>query len=254
VPGTHAIPGRLYELASASSDEPTSRLVIVSYGFNDNQFRAQHITKAIAALGYRVFTWDYRGRDGSKGRITDLAGHVQDLRALIDYWSSNSLVTPGEVYLCGWSLGGMVSIIAGLADDRVKKLFVWSTWSDLRRRVLWRVYANPLAFLRYLFKGELLHVSRKVNEEVSPVHFAKRLDRENGGPGKLEALVNAKLFMCHVKNDSIIGFDNFKENARAFHLSSANQYVFKKGSHMIIRKETIVVGLLSRFFTGGGDG
>jgi pimeloyl-ACP methyl ester carboxylesterase len=251
VPGTHAIPGKLYQLAEGAKDEAPGRLVIVSYGFNDNQFRAQHIAKAIAVLGYRVFTWDYRGRDASKGKITDLRGHVEDLRALIDYWTGNSLVSSGEMYLCGWSLGGMVSIIAGLADDRVKKLFVWSTWSDLRRRVLWRVYTNPLALLRYLFKGELVYVSRKDNEAVSPVHFARRMDRETGGTGALEALVRAKLFMCHVKNDSIIGFDNFKENTKAFHLPDTNKFVFKKGSHMIIRKETIVLGLLSRFFNGG---
>ncbi|HME54800.1 MAG TPA: alpha/beta fold hydrolase [Candidatus Lokiarchaeia archaeon] len=249
VPGDHVIPGKLYQLSSTMNESVPGKLIIVSYGINDNQFRAQHIAKALAALGYRVFTWDYRGRDESKGKITDLLGHVQDLRTLIEFWSNNSLVDAGEVYLCGWSLGGMVSIIAGLADDRVRKLFVWSTWSDLRRRVLWRVYVNPLVVLRYLFKGELLYVSRKTNEEVSPVHYARNLEREKGGREYLEMLVKSKLFMCHAKNDSIIGFDNFKENASALHLPQTNQFVFKKGSHMVIRKETIIVGLLSRFFT-----
>lgn len=247
VPGIHEIPGKLYQLASQTNDNSPGKLIIVSYGINDNQFRAQHIAKALAALGYHVFTWDYRGRE-RKGKITDFLGHVQDLRILIDYWSNNSLVIAGQLYLCGWSLGGMVSIIAGLADDRVKKLFIWSTWSDLRRRVLWRIYANPLTFLRYLFKGELFYVSRKINEEVSPVHYARRLEREKGGREKLESLVNKKLFICHAKNDSIIGFDNFKENARTLHLPEDNQFVFKKGSHMVIRKETIIIGLLSRFF------
>ena len=248
VPGIHAIPGKLYRLASAMPEDAPGKLVILSYGFNDNQFRAQHMAKALAVLGYHVCTWDYRGRDESKGKITDLPSHVQDLRVLIDYWASNSMVFPGEVYLCGWSLGGMVSIIAGLADDRVKKIFVWSTWSDLRRRVLWRVYVNPFAVLRYLFKGELLYVSSKVNEEVSPVHYAWRMEREDGGREKLETLVKTKLFMCHANNDSIIGVDNFKENARAMHLPEANQHVFTNGSHMMIRKETAIIGLLSRFF------
>jgi pimeloyl-ACP methyl ester carboxylesterase len=250
-PDGRKISGVMHEPASFQGSGKSRGLVIASYGFNDNQFRATHFAQGIAAASFSVFTWDYRGRGTTSGRITDLEGHVTDLRSLIDHFSQPCIKDGRAVFLLGWSMGGMVSILAGLNDERVDKVFAWSTWSDLRKRVLWRIYVNPFALLRYFFKGELLYVSRETNKNVSPVHYFESLSRELGGKDKVVALASAKLFLCHARNDTLVGFDNFSENARWLQLSKDNQFMFKKGSHLMIRKEPIIIGLACRHFSGG---
>nr|MDO8111006.1 alpha/beta fold hydrolase [Candidatus Sigynarchaeota archaeon] len=245
------ISGILYQPVNDRDNPTPKKMIIVSYGFNDNLFRAQHIARSLAAAGFTALTWDYRGRGKTRGRITDLEGHLDDLRSLITHWSKEAITQHAQLYLCGWSMGGMLSINAGLGDDRVSRIFTWSTWSDLRRRVLWRLYINPFTLLRYLFKGELLYVSRQRNLKVSPVHYALRIAQDCGGQQNLQALVNEKLFMCHARNDTLVGYDNFKENVRAFSLPPSNQFIFKKGSHLLVRKESILIGLMYRFFNGG---
>ncbi len=251
VPGGRQINGIMHEPVIHKGIIKSRGFIIASYGFNDNQFRADHIAQALAAAGFSVFTWDYRGRGGTRGRITDLEGHVADLNGLIDHFSEPRTIDSRPVFLLGWSMGGMVSILAGLHNEKVDKIFTWSTWSDLRKRVLWRIYANPFALLRYLFKGELLYVSRESNEKVSPVHYFEALARNLGGKDKVVALARAKLFLCHARNDTLVGFDNFVENARWLQLPQSNHITFKKGSHLMLRKEPILVGLACRHFSGG---
>lgn len=246
------ISGAMHEPAMPASPASRADLVIASYGFNDNQFRAMHVAQALAAAGYRVFTWDYRGRGETPGKITDLEGHVADLRGLVTHFYQAGLGSLHNLHLLGWSMGGMASIIAGLADERVDKIFAWSTWSDLRKRVLWRIYANPFALLRYFFKGELLHVSRSMNVRVSPVHYFDTLARCMGCKEKVVALARDKLFLCHARNDTLVGHDNFVENVRWLQLPRENQITFKKGSHLMIRKEPALIGLACRHFSGTG--
>ncbi len=252
VPGSRQISGIMHEPVIHEEIGKDRGLVIASYGFNDNQFRANHIAKALAAAGFSVLTWDYRGRGATRGRITDLEGHVADLRLLIDHFSRPSITASRPIHLLGWSVGGMVSILAGLHNEKVDKIFAWSTWSDLRKRVLWRIYANPFTLLRYFFKGELPHVSREANKNVSPVHYFEILARDLGGKDKVIALARAKLFLCHAKNDTLVGFDNFVENTRWLQLPQGNYLTFKKGSHLMLRKEPILVGLACHHFAGGG--
>jgi pimeloyl-ACP methyl ester carboxylesterase len=252
LPGGERIHGILHASSMRDNVTPSKGFIIASYGFSDNQFRAQHIAKAFAAAGYTIFTWDYRGRGERKGKITDLQGHVNDLQLLIDHFTRTRMSKDAPIFLLGWSMGGMVSIHAGLTDDRVQKIFAWSTWSDLRKRVLWRIYVNPFSFLRYLLRGELLFASKQFNQAVSPVHFFKNLARQLGAKEKVTALAHKKLFLCHARNDTLVGFDNFKENARWLQLPRDNYLVLKRGSHLMIRKEPILVGLACRHFSRGG--
>jgi pimeloyl-ACP methyl ester carboxylesterase len=245
------ISGIIHEPSGQKGIGKCRGLVIVSYGFNDNQFRATHIAQSLAAAGFSVLTWDYRGRGATRGRITDLEGHVADLRYLIDHFSQPGTNDGRPVFLLGWSMGGMISIQAGLHNEKVDKIFAWSTWSDLRKRVLWRIYANPFTLLRYLFKGELLYVSRETNKKVSPVHYFESLSLVLGGKDKVVALARAKLFLCHARNDTLVGFDNFVENARWLQLPQSNHITFKKGSHLMLRKEPILIGLACHHFSGG---
>ncbi|MBN2149882.1 MAG: alpha/beta fold hydrolase [Candidatus Lokiarchaeota archaeon] len=251
VAGGNRISGVMHEPAAANGAPNSLGLVIASYGFNDNQFRANHVVQAIAAAGFSVLSWDYRGRGATRGRITDLEGHVADLKSLIEHFARPTAGDGRPIFLLGWSVGGMVSIHAGLHDEKVRKIFAWSTWSDLRRRVLWRIYANPFALLRYLFKGGLLHVSRETNEMVSPIHYFESLARDLGGKDKVAALAREKLFLCHARNDTLVGFDNFEENSRWLRLPPANYLTFKKGSHLMLRKEPVLIGLACRHFSGG---
>ncbi|MFX0101339.1 MAG: alpha/beta hydrolase family protein [Candidatus Hodarchaeota archaeon] len=226
--------------------------IIVSYGLNDNQQRAHHIARALAVAGFTVFTWDYRGKGKNKGRITDFTGHIEDLSNLIDYWHEHSDGSNSRIHLCGWSLGGMVSIIAGLDNEKIEKIFTWSTWSDLRKNVLWKTYVNPFAFLRYLFKGQLMVVSKDQNEKISPLHYFKRLSGNFESKEKFLSFTRERLFICHSKDDDIISFKNFEENAEFLEFTEDNYFIFQRGSHLMLRKEPVLIGLIHKFFKGAG--
>ncbi len=90
-----------------------------------------------------------------------------------------------------------------------------------------------------------------MNKIVSPVHYFESLAQQLGGKDKVLALARAKLFLCHARNDTLVGFDNFVENSRWLQLPRENQIIFKKGSHLMIRKEPIIIGLACRHFSGG---
>jgi pimeloyl-ACP methyl ester carboxylesterase len=247
IPGWREIHGLLYHDRDLIG--PGQGFIILSYGYNDNQFRARHIASGLAVAGFYVFVWDYRGREGTKGRITDLGGHLDDLTQVISFWQDHLPVPGSQIFIAGWSLGGTLSIIAGLQDPRVARVFAWSAWFDLRRNVLWRIYANPFALLRYLLKGELLTTSKRVNEIVSPRYVLQHLALDLGGMDRVQGLAAEKLFLCHARDDKLVGFENFRYNKDMLHLGNHNTYVFSKGAHFLIRSEPAVLGMIYRFFT-----
>ncbi|MHA1999163.1 MAG: alpha/beta hydrolase family protein [Promethearchaeota archaeon] len=265
VVGRDAIEGYLYQRSLPRSDSGKESfnqkddkmkvenggadLVIISYGFNDSIEKSFHFINALVIAGFRVFCWNYKGIGKSHGRITKFQDHISSLKNIIVYWSKILGSSGACIHLCGWSLGGMVSLIAGLDNDKVKGIFAWSTWSDLKRRVLWRVYLNPIALIRYAFKGKLFFIGSKVNEMVSPLYFIRDLRKKYSDTRNFHDLVSNKVFLCHARDDRLVSFPNFRDNMEALELDEKNYFIFNSGGHLLLKKEAILLGLMLEHFT-----
>ncbi len=246
----HVTDGVLYLPDRGASGGQASKhsLVIVSHGLNDNLFRAKPFAQALSAAGYAVLTWNYRKKGRARGKITDFKAHVADLREILDSWNPPECIDRARVHLCGWSLGGMVSLIAGFPHPNVVKIFAWSTWANLTEGVLQPLYKNPFAVLRYFFKGQLVFPDDDTNDSISPAIYFSRM-KQIMGEARFKEDARRKVFLCHAKDDDTVRFPNFEANMAALELPPENTHVFSKGSHLMARKETVLLGLASKFFS-----
>jgi len=244
--GGRVISGLIHLPTELEHDQ--KKLIVISYGMNDSQKRAFHFAQALVAAGFKVLTWDYRGKGKNKGRITDFKGHIEDLKSIINFLSKSDDFIDHSLYLVGWSLGGMVSLAAGIGNSHIKKIFIWSTWSDLKKNVLKPIRRNPITFLRYMAKRQLISVTDEENKQLSPMHLIKRYkSRVRSSDGPHEDLFK-KVFISHAENDKIVKIKNFWENINELCLPEDNYVLFKKGSHLMIRKKPILLALVIRFF------
>lgn len=248
--GDTTIPGQLHEPLHLQDRGPRG-FIIASHGINDTPARAMHWILGMVAAGFAVFTWEYRGRGGRKGRVTDMAGHVQDLATVIGFCHEHLAGgARGRLHLVGWSLGGMASILAGMEDPRVGRIFAWSTWSRLGS-VLWRIYANPVSLIRYAVKGQLAFMREQDRDEVSPARHIGAL-KARIGKEPFRKTVAPKLFLAHARDDRLVPVANFYENCRVAGLPARNQALFPHGSHLLLRRETEIIGLIHEFLTRDG--
>ncbi|MHA1794373.1 MAG: alpha/beta hydrolase family protein, partial [Promethearchaeota archaeon] len=244
------INGTLYHGNAAIKN--LKKLVIINHGFSDLQVNSFPFAQALVQCGYHVFTWDYGGTGNSEGKNTNFPGHLEDLKEIIRYWFNERRDRHfQEIYLVGWSLGGMLSIIAGLDNEMIKKVFSWSTWSDLKRNVLRKIYWNPLALLRYFIKGQLVIMDKKTNKRISPVYYLRGLRERFASRDEFRTFLKERLFLCHSSDDKFVTIKNFRENNAVLELSPRNYHLFKKGDHLMIRNETMLLGLMIRFFQEG---
>ena len=223
-------------------------IIILSHGINDTQQSTNYFTRAFVLAGFKVFTWTYRGIEGRKGKITDFTGHILDLKNVIGYWHKGlGNIRRSRILLCGWSLGGMVSLIAGFTDHRVQKIYAWSTWSNLKKNILWKIYINPFAFFRYFIRKQLMFITREQNKAVSPALFFEKVKRELNSH-EFNKLVGDRVFLSHTRDDKLVSYKNFLENVEALELPSKQTHLFNKGSHLMIRNEPVLLGHALSFF------
>jgi esterase/lipase len=228
-------------------------LIIISHGINDTQENSNHFARAFVLAGFNVFTWAYRGSEGRKGKITDFNGHILDLKSIIEYWDKKlGNRKRSNILLCGWSLGGMVSLISGFTDHRIQKIYAWSTWSNLKKNILWKIYINPFAFFRYLIRKQLMFITEEQNKAVSPVLLFKKVKQEIKGH-EFRKLVRDRVFLSHARDDKLVSYKNFVENVETLELPSDQTHLFNKGSHLMIRNEPVLLGHALSFFRKEGD-
>jgi len=135
----------------------------------------------LARLGYRVFTFDFRGRGESDGNYleTTLQTNVDDLMSAIEYLKS-------KVTLIGGSFGGTTSISVAAKDKRVECLVTMaaphSFWAvqrlffDDKKKIAtgkkqWEKFSY--AFLKSYTKDKMLRQASKVKVPWLIVHGNK---------------------------------------------------------------------------------
>jgi uncharacterized protein len=88
--------------------------------------------RALVPRGYACLTFDYRGfgfSDGERGRLVPME-QVEDIRAAVDYVSSEPDGERRAVVLLGWGLGGALVIAEGADDPRVAAVASLNGFAD----------------------------------------------------------------------------------------------------------------------------
>ena len=93
-------------------------------------------TAWLAAEGYHVLCFDYRGYGASAGKPTR-AGMMADTHAAVDYVMVRKDLDPGAVLLFGQSLGGAVAITVAAERDDLAGVAVDGPFSSYRQEVEW---------------------------------------------------------------------------------------------------------------------
>ncbi|MBU8908009.1 alpha/beta hydrolase family protein [Desertibacillus haloalkaliphilus] len=78
--------------------------------------------------GYAVLRFDFSGcgeSDGDYGEVT-LTNQINELKAMIDVATNESLLDGDQITVIGHSLGGAVSALTSAQDQRIQRLMLWS--------------------------------------------------------------------------------------------------------------------------------
>jgi uncharacterized protein len=97
--------------------------VVLCHGFNAVQTVAiPPIAEHLAAAGYAVLRFDYRGigqSDGPRGRVLP-EEHIEDIRAALSFMQTQPGVRDDRLGLYGTSFGGSHAVTTAARDERVR--------------------------------------------------------------------------------------------------------------------------------------
>lgn len=100
--------------------------VIISHGFNNDFSFMYNYAKSIAEKGYIVYSFDFSGgsvTSKSDGDIKEMSIFTQkdDLKAVINTLLNYSFVDKDNIFLLGYSQGGVVSSITAVDNSKLIK-------------------------------------------------------------------------------------------------------------------------------------
>jgi uncharacterized protein len=87
------------------------------------------LAKTIAAEGFAVMTFSFRGSGISEGDF-DIAGWTHDLKAAIDYLWNLPDIDIGHLFLTGFSAGASVSVFVAAEDKRISGVIACACPAD----------------------------------------------------------------------------------------------------------------------------
>ncbi len=195
------------ELAGYLSRPPASAAqgagrygLVLSHGFPEGPQNAAVVGKTFPELADRlaidanwtVLTFNFRGTGESKGDFS-LAGWLADLRAAVDHLLKEEGLE--GVWLCGFSVGGALSICAAGEDDRVRGVATFAAPADFND---WASDAR-----RFLAHARTVGVIRSTRFPPDPDAWAREL-REVRPLSLIGKIPPRPLLIVHGANDDAV--------------------------------------------------
>jgi len=230
----------------SSSSKP---LIIFSHGFSDDRIKSSYISIPLVLMNYDLIVYDARGAGKSRkvGNKNQFDKIIEDLGEIINFIHNQSEFNSHPIFLVGFSLGAMASIIQGIQFPFVKKIIAIAGMSDFHAnfsfspmpfKASWWVWA------RYQLFGVPVNPTPELNAKISPILHLQAKQRETNNDTIWKDLMKQTLFLIHAQNDPIININNFNENREVCDLPIENWFLTQKGGHMFRRYELALLGAI----------
>ncbi len=124
--GDHILAGRIL-MAKGKEAKPTVIFLHGNPGFEKNEETGQMLRRA----GYNTVFCSYSGTWGNKG-LFSYEQSIQDVKAIVAYLTKNSKyirVNSQAIYLCGFSMGADIALLAGQDLKQVKGIISIDLWN-----------------------------------------------------------------------------------------------------------------------------
>lgn len=227
--------------------------LLMCHGFTGNRMEAHFLfvkmARKLAAAGYVVMRFDFRGSGESAGEFADVTipGEVDDAKIALAYLRAHPAVDPERVTLLGLSMGGAVAATVAGQDEQLSGLILWSAvarlssdWPELKggaspplglqpdgrfdmgglllgpALLATRGEVEPLASINH-FARPLLIIHGTEDKTVPPSH-AEQYQQAVGGRASLHWIQNADhVFSAHAWEQEVfnITLDWLQENLPA---------------------------------------
>jgi putative redox protein len=198
--GSLALAGFLARPAASAATGAGRYGLVLSHGFPEGPNSAGVVAKTLPELAERlardtawtVLAFNFRGTGESPGDFS-LAGWLADLRAAVDFLVADDAVD--AVWLCGFAVGGALSICAAGEDERVRGVASFSAPADFGE---WA--SDPR---RFLASARTVGVIRNPRFPADPDAWAREL-REVRPLSLVGKIPPRPLLIVHGANDPTV--------------------------------------------------
>jgi len=130
---------------SAGKQKPWRRGVLLTHGLSDSPYFMRHLAALFQESGFRVMAVLLPGHGTRPGDM--LGVNWQDWARTVAYGTDKLAAEVDEVYLCGYSAGGALSIYQSLHDERVRGLFLFAPALEITQQAAYAFLHKLLSWL-----------------------------------------------------------------------------------------------------------
>lgn len=219
-------------------------IIVICHGFSDTKETLQYYYYPLALQGYVILVYDARGTGESKksGKRGNFLKRIEDFDYVVKWIKSNKEYSTFKINSIGFSIGALTVLCAGFQNMDIMKIIAISSMSYYKQNL---PKFNLIVILSYLMKGVKLFPTTEENEKLSPYLIIENT-KSNFSPEKWE-IFSKRVMLIHSKNDRVIRFINFKENAKVLESPTKNLLILKKGGHSQKKNECALVGTTLSF-------
>jgi len=221
-------------------------IIVICHGFSDTKETLQYYYYPLALQGYVILVYDARGTGESKksGKRGNFLKRIEDFDYVVKWIKSNKEYSTFKITSIGFSIGALTVLCAGFQNMDIMKIVAISSMSYYKQNL---PKFNLIVILSYLMKGVKLFPTTEENEKLSPYLIIENT-KSNFSPEKWEKF-SKRVMLIHSKNDRVIRFINFKENAKVLESPTKNLLILKKGGHSQKKNECALVGTTLSFLS-----
>jgi esterase/lipase len=237
--------GLLISFDEINKDRSKDAVIIVCHGFSDKKETLEYYYLPLAYQGYTILVYDARGTGDSKrvGKRSQFIKRIDDFKKIVNWVENDNDLKMYKIYAVGFSIGAITVLCGGFSSENIKKIIAISSMSYYKQNL---PKYNIIVMLSYFMKGVKLFPNNEENEKISPYivieQFKDLISEEKW------KYYSQRVFLIHARNDAIIKFINFTENATLLGIPEKNTLILKKGGHTQKKNEILLVAASLDFF------